>query len=263
MSMNLLKISLFYFACLFATEPCAATIFAIDHRTSGGVDAARFYPVGLVLSGQRWASGFLVSPCHILSVRHVIDGEPTERILGVSVKFRVYHTSEMISSHGIVVQTGLVSPADPPGLLPRRDWIIVRLDKCLGRSVGFLKLSSRSILEDLFGLPERPILQSAGYPFDKLRGREPIVDPQCHILAYSEFTLHHDCATLPGNSGSPIVKIDKEGKAVVVAIITNGNNRIAGSYSFREANLAAPVSIIQAALQDVVMRDDLRDRLTR
>ena len=89
------------------------------------------------------------------------------------------------------------------------DWVLMRLDKCLGKKLGFVTLATEppALTRDL---------KSAGYPYDRRDRGGITVDPACRIAGTRQRVWLNDCAALAGNSGSPIFsEIEQNGRTVL------------------------------------------------
>jgi V8-like Glu-specific endopeptidase len=185
-------------ALFLAASPLRASIFDHDDRLTVLADARGAYaPIGLVWA-DKLATGFLVDKCHVLTVQHVFrDGQSPvgrEVIFGAVIR----DEQHWIWSWGKVVAAGGLEnhPSDYDAARAS-DWVLLRLRKCIGSTIGYVSLQPASPQ----GLPE---LQSAGYPFDRKSAQGITVDPACRIHGERRGLWLNDCAALGGNSGSPI-----------------------------------------------------------
>jgi hypothetical protein len=175
-----------------------ASVFNRDDRITEPADVhGASAPIGMMWA-DKLATGFLVSQCHVLSVRHVFEGVAPaigrRAVFGALARDAGHWTA----SWGTVVAAGEVN-GDPTDYDSVRaaDWLLVRLDTCLGKKLGFVSLSSEppSLARDL---------KSAGYPYDRRGSGGVTIDPACRIAGTRERVWLNDCAALAGNSGSPI-----------------------------------------------------------
>ena len=101
-----------------------------------------------------------------------------------------------------------------------QDWALLKLDTCLGAPEfghGYMRLramSTRELMRTGIGLSVRTL----GFPIDKDASRLWL-DPTCRVIGqiYSS-GWQHDCITLPGNSGGPIVIEDGEDRLIGVNV---------------------------------------------
>ena len=224
----------------------SAAIFEYDDRVSISASASNLYaPIGIVRDGGRRATGFLVSRCHVLTVKHVLQSELKP---GKRVKFVAVMASNMPSSRGSVTQAGA-------GHSRLDDWILIKLDNCLGDALGHVRLSSSSPFVAMPGSATYAPVSSAGYPVD--RNRTSIaMDRSCSVVAQSRGEWLHNCATLPGNSGSPLfreVRTDHGRALEAFAIVTAGARwRRPVPLNLAYLNTATPFSAILPAIQNTM-----------
>jgi len=180
----------------------SAAIFGLDDRVQPNSALARVYdPVGVVQFGIRRATGVVVSPCYAITVQHVI--EQRSAVVGARVLFTAGLASHSPAATGatVVASGGLekVVNATDAALVRGSDWALLRLDKCLGRSLGYAVLVA--------GLPPAPHMASAGFPGGKSPRNGPLIDPDCSITSARPLVWLNDCATVPGDSGGPIFQL--------------------------------------------------------
>ena len=205
--------------------------------TEGGAIGLVFYQAG---NGQFAAgTGFLVSPCHVLTAYHVAAGGDTVDETRVST----FYVGEGTvgpdfpdlnrfadSARARPVAWGRYVVAGDANLLARaqsverngwEDWALLQLDKCFGAapySYGYLKLAPVTTREIVRGGASFPA-RSVGLPGDKSTN-SLWEDPTCRIIGQIYASgWQHDCITIPGNSGGPILAKDPAtGEQRVVAI---------------------------------------------
>ncbi|WP_374653365.1 tetratricopeptide repeat protein [Dongia sp.] len=188
--------------------------------------------VGMVLhlgnNGAAIGTGFLVSPCHVLTAAHVV-AEP-EGISADQVMLFFAGSGEMGPEYKEARSFAALSPARPVvwgeshdfdsgSTADRRaawlkagwdDWALLKLDNCLGdEGFGYLKLLPVTTSQWVQNGGGRPAV-SVGLPADHDNDRLT-VDPKCTLLGQVDSTgWQHDCTTLPGNSGGPILAAKPE-----------------------------------------------------
>ena len=189
--------------------------------------------IGMVLhlgaNGAALGTGFLVSPCHVLTAAHVV-AEP-EGINADQVVLFFAGSGELGPEYKEARSFAALSPARPVvwgeshdfdsgSTADRRaawlkagwdDWALLKLDRCLGdEGFGYLKLkpvSTSTLTQDGGALATISVGLPADHDNDKLT-----VDPKCTLLGQIDSTgWQHDCTTLPGNSGGPILAEKPEG----------------------------------------------------
>ena len=233
---------------ILVAQSCSssAAIFEYDDRVSISASASNLYaPIGIVRDGGRRATGFLVSRCHVLTVKHVLQAELKP---GKRVKFVAVMASKMPSSGGLVTQAGA-------GHSRLDDWILIKLDNCLGDRLGHVKLSSSSPFVAMPGSASYAPVSSAGYPVDRSR-TSLAMDQSCSVVAQSRGEWLHDCATLPGNSGSPLFREVRTAGGTTLqafAIVTAGAKwRRPVPLNSAYLNTATPLSGILHAIQNAI-----------
>lgn len=215
--------------CLISStaSPTAAAIFDSDDRRVVDTSAGSPYsPVGLVVGGPLYGTGTLVADCYAITSQHIFGGR--ESALGRRVKFiGSLGSRQLARSKGTVVAQGnleqTVNSKDPYEIRAR-DWVLIKLDKCLGTSLGVATLVPNPRAEDLMHV------QSAGFPMDRPRSRGLTVDPSCAIRSVRPLVWLNDCAALGGNSGGPIFRMVEAGGrqrmevyAIQAAAVRSGN----------------------------------------
>ena len=190
-----------------------------------------FSPIGLMVldEGRTDAvagTAFLVSPCHVLTAYHVAGGGDaiTEK---TTASFYVgqgsigpdfddaRHFADQSPAHPVV--WGKYVPAEDDATPAQRasammqngweDWALLKLDRCLGdaeHGYGYFRLAPITT-RDLTRGGEGLRVSSVGLP-----GDEPMDhlwrDPACRIVGQIHNSgWQHDCVTVPGNSGGPLL----------------------------------------------------------
>jgi len=215
-----------------------ALVFGSDHRVTVPSDRKSiFAPIGIVYGTPeaRYATAFLVGDCHALTVQHVFGasrsalGRRAIFAAAVSGPFKAWRTSRAtVVAEGGLDRRGVGSN----GFDRSADWTLLRLDKCLGRTFGSVRLTSDVPASD------EPV-QMAGYPSDKALSEGLVVDPDCHVRQRRWGMLLHDCATLPGNSGSPLYRIVSEGSRKTLEVFAM--DEAGHSFGGQSADLVHPV----------------------
>ncbi len=208
-------------------------------------------PVGLVRTGvNSTGTGFLIGECLGITASHVFG----RRIrIGRRLTFDL-EAAGGSRFRGRIVAFGNVyrGSADLSG-----DWALFALADCPGSSSGYYPVAN---LAANSGIDKDFI--SIGYP----RGNNlaPIVDPSCQIRARSTSGLHHDCAALPGNSGSPILRWNEEfHRYEAVAMITAGNHHWRGiDYRDDIANVAVDLASVVDHIKAFVERETINQDQT-
>jgi V8-like Glu-specific endopeptidase len=236
-----------------------ATIFGADDRVY--VTTARglpFSPVGLVRRGlliEHYGTGTLIDPCHVLTSQHLFGSN--DSAIGGRVKFTAgLGTAGEVSSGGTVVLTGgreSYQSANEQYEAVAHDWMLIRLDKCLGAIFGYASLRTwpdGGI--DLSGL------KSLGYPVDRERLKGATLDPSCKVRGVYTLVWLNDCATMPGSSGGPLFRLSSSERGTTMEIYAiqtagfgKGTNTV---FWIGNANQATPVWMILPYIQQYFSR---------
>jgi len=236
-------------------RPAAAVAFGTDDRqplarlkgTEGGAIGLVFYQAA---NGQFAAgTGFLVSPCHVLTAYHVAAGGERVDETSASTFYVGEGTigpdfpdlnrfAESSAAHP-VLWGRYVRVADNSNLLVRaqsverngwEDWALLELDKCFGAkpySYGYLKLAPVTTRELMTGGASLAA-RSVGLPGDK-SAQSLWEDPTCRLIGQIYASgWQHDCITIPGNSGGPILVRDPATGEQRVAAITVSHIAVEG-----------------------------------
>ena len=236
-------------------RPAEAVAFGDDDRrplarlkgTEGGAIGLVFYQAA---NGQFAAgTGFLVSPCHVLTAYHVAaGGEKVDEnsasmfYIGEGAKgpdFPDLNRFADSSAAHPVLWGRYVRSGDDSNLLVRaqsverngwEDWALLELDKCFGAapySYGYLKLApvtTRELMKSGASLAAHSI----GLPGDK-SALSLWEDPTCRLIGQIYASgWQHDCITIPGNSGGPILVKDPATGEDRVAAITVSHIAVEG-----------------------------------
>lgn len=221
----------FLLACLLLVSgnlAGAARAETDDDRVSMGREkGSPMGAIGMVLrldaDGAEAGTGFLVSPCHVLTAAHVVAGSG-----GISenqVLLFFAGTGNLGPGDLSANYFGALSPARPlvwgdykeldSGTNAERvvafranswnDWSLLKLDRCLGDDgFGYLQLAPIST-RDFTRAGGKRAVTAIGMPAD--RDNEKLtMDPACSLLGQVEAAgWQHDCTTMPGNSGGPVL----------------------------------------------------------
>jgi hypothetical protein len=87
------------------------------------------------------------------------------------------------------------------------DWLLLRLNTCLGKSLGHA-----DIFDGPVPLYMTVHVEDAGYPIDRNSRKGLTIDPSCKFTGWGGIAaLMNDCAVKPGNSGGPIFRLAQIG----------------------------------------------------
>lgn len=226
---------------LCASCEATASVFQRDDRRT---DTASNWPVGIV--GGEWfayGSGFLIDRCNVLTARHVVG---RGAVIGKRKLFRLQPWAVMTgdnSSRGTVIAAGDAAAGQS------EDWAVIRLDNCLGERFGFFPIAGGGFYRQGVSTQLQPTLVAMGFPHD--RGRNSLtLDPQCEAKLRSNRGLLHDCATMPGASGGPLLAWNGELRRYeAIGIIVAGFHTKRGTqFSLRRANVAVDLTLPREAI---------------
>lgn len=225
-----IKSQLAILACVLFLGHEAAAKVADDRITLPREKGTPMGAVGMVLhvgaAGSALGTGFLVSPCHVLTAAHVIsepEGISADQMLlffaGNGTLGPKYYNANSFAD---------MSPARPVvwgeshnlhkgSTADRReawqkagwdDWALLKLDKCLGdQGYGYLKLLPIKTSDFTSDGTTRPVTL-IGLPADHTNDKLTI-DPSCTLFGQVDSTgWQHDCISMPGNSGGPMLAAD-------------------------------------------------------
>lgn len=219
-------------ACFLILGHAALAKVADDRITLPRQVGTPMGAVGMVLhlgnNGSALGTGFLVSPCHVLTAAHVVsnpDGISADQVL-----MFLLGTGDLGPDYYQANSFGLQSAARPVvwgesrefykgSTADRReawqkagwdDWALLKLDNCLGdQGYGYLKLQPIETREFTRGGNTWPIT-SIGLPADH-SNEKVTIDPACTLFGQIKGTgWQHDCTSMPGNSGGPILAAKPE-----------------------------------------------------
>lgn len=246
--------------------PGRSAIFDRDDRAYASVAPGSAYsPVGLVvehgLVTWRTTTGFLVDDCHVLTTHGILGRN--DHPLGRRLSFRTARgTPEQRSSRATVIAAGSIEQNQTSGeksVTGRGDWLLLRLDQCLGARVGHVALKVGPYIPY-----ELRTLRSAGYPRDRRSKERLTTDPACRVFWLQAAAWGNDCATVRGDAGDPIfrfVAVDGKPQMVVYAM-QSGAWSVEGPMPRTPGheNQAVPMSLVAPQIEHYLALS-ARDRL--
>jgi hypothetical protein len=126
---------------------------------------------------------------------------------------------------------------------------MIRLDKCLGDRFGFFPIAGSGFYTQGGSTRLLPALIAMGFPHD--RGQHALtVDPQCEAKLRTARGLLHDCGSMPGASGGPLLAWNVElGRYEAVGILVAGfsTNRPT-DFALERANVAVDLTVPREAI---------------
>lgn len=231
-------------------EAHAANFGGKDRMRVAAPDGSPYAAIGRVSWRNSRGTGFLVSECHVLTAKHIISDKKSA--LGRRVRFKVgLQSGKTVSSEGNVIADGTFdvrARRTNPTLGRDDDWMLVALDECIGRELGYLNISSAGhTVSTAASLP----LRSAGYP----NGHQAqlVIDPSCKVWTELGKEWLHDCSTFPGDSGGPLFREVSAGGRIELCLL----GMITSGWSEREkgvfySNRATKVSYLADKLEQYV-----------
>jgi V8-like Glu-specific endopeptidase len=226
-----------------------ALVFGKDDRQIVSSEpGSPFSPIGVVYGAPEtaYSTAFLIDDCHALTVQHVFGatrssvGRTITFAAGVSGPARRWRRARAT----VIADGGLERAKGDAYSIRRVDWALLRLSKCLGREFGHVTITSRMPKVD-------EEIAMAGYPIDSPLSRGLEMDPSCRIREKRSGVLLHDCAGLPGNSGSPLFRISEikgTQRLEVFAIAAAGH-----AFNVPGANLLLPVTQYHSSYSNVAL----------
>ena len=182
----------------------------------------QFLSKNKLVTGRPVGTGFLVSPCLVMTAYHVVFGEskspnaenfsvtfwPGEPVVGKPLAWGAYYSV----------------PRNP-----ENDWALVELPegKCSGLKVGWLAPPEFAAWELA---PKPNTIFTAGYPASEYFNTGPDeiwIHKFCSVRGTSEEItgFYNDCAIRGGQSGSPVMYRDASGGVRVIGMIQGDYNR--------------------------------------
>lgn len=224
------------------------------------VDRAGMLPVGVVSGGQNvgHGTGVLVGECIVLTAKHV--GGRVANPVGRRMSFTVPIPGRPAAqSDGTIVAAGDFDPRIAVTPYRSQDWMLIQLDRCLGRTVGTMRLDPRPLLPHSEVYRGSFPIQSAGFPADRRWQDGATVDPHCQLLQESRTLMFNDCCGTFGSSGGPIFVRQPArdgGSFVVLGIQTAGADTGAAGQCQPVAKIATPVAGLRSAIEPYLRPSD-------
>lgn len=242
--------SLALFSTLLQPTAAFASIFDNDDRVTLGSDDTRLDPVGIVsvIRGGPYGTAFLIDACYALTAKHVIaHPEPLGR--QVILRFLPWRQSNRLNTTSATVVISGGPPAAVSDL--SQDWVLLRLDRCLGHVLGHFALSNVPVKIQHTDHTITPNLVAVGFSNDRSLARRPTIDNSCRVRQITSFGLLHDGATLRGNSGGPLMGWNKnrERYEVFAINVAGEHDPVPRPFDLRSANVAVALQGILPALK--------------
>ena len=232
---------------VLAPATAGAAIFERDDRVTAP-PASEFTAIGFVTGGANvyYGSGFLIDACTVMSARHVAGA--IEHVMGRRLAFR----SGRWSSDGEVIAAGPFSRGPQATREISADWMLIRLNHCIGRKIGFLRLATA---EMAFAGKHEFKIEDAGFPRDRPITSGLTIDPDCRLLWVGGGRIAHDCATLAGNSGGPLLARDGAGWVAIGINVAGADRSDVAPFRPSEPNLAIDLEKILPQIYSVISKE--------
>jgi hypothetical protein len=169
-----------------------------------------FRPVGLVVLRHRvgeeqartFGTAFLISDCHALTARRIFEDD--RAVTGRWVEYWADVKGDVKQWKGSIAQVVAEGTADPANAVTTNDWVLLKLEQCLGREHGTVALSRAK--------PNRALAYIlASFTADGGFARGVNINRRCRFSATTAALARHSCTTKLGEAGSPIVQVVDEG----------------------------------------------------
>jgi hypothetical protein len=264
---------------LLVAHDTQANVFVEDRRQQRDPTLPLFRSVGVLHHADTGAGGtaFLVGPCHVLTAFHVAfmrSHDPATGRVAVSPA-RVGHTADFLIGLGPkvpgrfkartparVVAFGAYSDADYTGMAG--DWAILRLDRCLGETYGYLKLGPARA-DDV--LPDGELM-TIGFPRSRGERAGVAVERGCRAQDHGPAPglVGVDCAFENGMSGGPVLERSGNLGWRVMGIVQQSLGDVDGilpAYSMAHRNQVVSAVAFRKALDQVLRAQAKRALATK
>lgn len=176
-----------------------------------------YAPIGIVVPSERGkdaGTGFLVDACHVLTTQHIETTRPEMPTAPVKKFFFFgvgpYMGFEKPVAGFVVAQGGYDDRYDARS----KDWMLIRLNECVGMRIGYLKIAPIKIAR-LYKVD----LKMAGYPDSRHHARGVWMDPSCTVKGARANYWLHDCASDKGSSGAPLFYLTHDATGPVLNVV--------------------------------------------
>lgn len=198
--------------------PVHSAIFDRDDREYVSVaQDSPYSPIGIVVSFNvmkvhpfRSSTGFLVDNCNVLTTQSVLAYNYKKKPVGRRLKFQTgIGTLHPQTTKGTVVAVGggeRLQTSEKQAEVGGRDWLLLRLDRCVGESLGHVTLETGP-----FSLSEFRNLRSVGFPRRRGKKNGATMDPSCNVIGSRGTVWLNDCALIGGEAGDPIFRLAASG----------------------------------------------------
>lgn len=227
-------------------------LFALLLTFQPALGVPSYLPIGVITGGKGHlrATGFLVNDCDVLTAKHAA-GRVAE-VLGRRMKFRVLVGGRRLASGGTVFAAGNMDNLMWASVDRSGDWMLIRLDRCLGLEVGFLALNALPIEQSASWQPTSAGFRLGSFPVDGQPWWIGVrITPPCHLAWIESGRFMTDCIGGPGSSGSPLMAKDQHTGKLFVFGIHSTESATAGGKGKGQA-IEVPIN---KAIRQLVNRD--------
>lgn len=251
-----------------------ANIFVADRRQQSDASLPLLRSVGLLHHAEAGVGGtaFLIGACHALTAHHVAFPKDLAATLAPAGSARDSRASKAQFLIGAdptrpgqfasrsrvrVVAAGRFSDAGYAGMAG--DWALLKLDVCLGRQYGFLKLG-RAVADS--PMPTG-MLMVVGYPRSRAHLPGLTVERGCRARDHGPVNglVGIDCAFESGMSGAPVLEHRRGRGWQVVGLVQQTLGSVDGilpDYSMLHRNQMLSVSAFRKDVEDVLRAEAWR-----
>ena len=203
---------------LFGLVACLTIVPGLaraDHRLQVPVSQYPWSVVARVTFGHGWCSAVMIGPKLAVTAAHCLWNKVTGRRMEARALSVVVGWDRGIPVDGSGVADVVVSPDWPTGAPAHygpaeaaHDWMLLALDKPLGDRVGWVGLAASA----------QPGLEVTAIGYGEDRKHITTAHVGCHLLRKQAAGVWlHDCDAVHGDSGGPVLRMDKD-QPVLVAV---------------------------------------------
>jgi hypothetical protein len=248
-----------------------ANIFVTDRRQQSDASLPPLRSVGLLHHAEVGVGGtaFLIGACHALTAHHVAFPKDLATAAGRAGVGRASKAQFLVgadparprqfaSRSGVrVVAKGRFSDADYAGMAG--DWALLKLEVCLGRQYGFLKLGRVAADSPM----PTGALMVAGYPRSRAHLPGITVERGCRARDHGPVNglVGIDCAFESGMSGAPVLEHQRGRGWQVVGMVQQTLGSVDGilpDYSMLHRNQMLSVSAFRKEVEDALRAEARR-----